>query len=328
MVAEARRRLEADGLLDRPRRPIPRLPDMIGVVCGSDAAVRKDIESVVAVRFPGYPMRVVETVVSGPGAAISIMDALARLVAEPGVEVIVLARGGGDATQMLPFSDEDLCRALCDCPVPIVSAIGHDGDRPLCDEVADLRCGTPSLAAAVVVPDRAALLAGLAGMRAAAAAAVDHHLGVAERRLGAIDTHRAVQTGAGAAAARLDRQAYRLQMLHPHRQVLAARRQLAAIDRRGPATRLLSDRRARLAAVEWRRDVRDGVTKAAERLAADRRQLDALSPARVLDRGYAVVRGPHGLVVRRADQVTVGARVEVQLAAGRLGARVEESVND
>jgi exodeoxyribonuclease VII large subunit len=70
MVAEARRRLESDGLLDRPRRPIPRLPDMIGVVCGSDAAVRKDIESVVAVRFPGYPMRVVETVVSGPGAAI------------------------------------------------------------------------------------------------------------------------------------------------------------------------------------------------------------------------------------------------------------------
>jgi exodeoxyribonuclease VII large subunit len=110
--------------------------------------------------------------------------------------------------------------------------------------------------------------------------------------------------------------------------VLAARRQLAAIDRRGPATRLLSDRRARLAAVEWRRDVRDGVAKAAERLAADRRQLDALSPARVLDRGYAVVRGPNGLVVRRADQVTVGARVEVQLAAGRLGARVEESVND
>ncbi|MDP9072946.1 MAG: exodeoxyribonuclease VII large subunit, partial [Actinomycetota bacterium] len=139
MIAEARRRLEADGLLDRPRRAIPRLPEVIGVVCGSEAAIRKDIESVVAARFPGYPMRVVETVVSGPGAAISIMDALDDLVAMAGVEVIVRARGGGDATQLLPFSDEDLCRALCRCPVPVVSAIGHDGDHPLCDEVADLR---------------------------------------------------------------------------------------------------------------------------------------------------------------------------------------------
>src|SRR5207247_9071158 len=71
--------------------------------------------------------------------------------------VIVLARGGGDATQLLPFSDEDLCRAVCRCTKPVVSAVGHEGDRPLCDEVADLRCGTPSIAAAAVVPDRAAL---------------------------------------------------------------------------------------------------------------------------------------------------------------------------
>jgi len=172
MVAQARRRLQADGLLDRPRRAIPRLPRMIGLLCGSEAAVRKDVESVIAVRFPGYPMLVAETQVSGPGAAVSIMAALAALAAEPQVEVVILARGGGDATQLLAWSDEELCRAVCACPIPVVSAIGHEGDRPLCDDVADLRCGTPSLAAAAVVPDRAALLAELAGWRDQARTAV------------------------------------------------------------------------------------------------------------------------------------------------------------
>ncbi|HYA45155.1 MAG TPA: exodeoxyribonuclease VII large subunit, partial [Acidimicrobiales bacterium] len=96
MIAEARAKLTADGLLVRPRRPIPLLPTRIGILCGADAAVRKDIESVVAARFPGYPMVVEETTVSGPGAAYAIAGALARLAARQGVDVIVLARGGGD----------------------------------------------------------------------------------------------------------------------------------------------------------------------------------------------------------------------------------------
>ncbi|HEX2849153.1 MAG TPA: exodeoxyribonuclease VII large subunit, partial [Acidimicrobiales bacterium] len=161
MIAEARARLAAEGLLDRPRRRIPRLPAAIGVVCGSDAAVRHDIESVVAARFPGYPLVFREVTVSGPGAADAIAGALSDLDGVPEVEVIVLARGGGDATQLLPFSDEDLCRAVCRSTTPVVSAIGHEQDRPLCDEVADLRCGTPSLAAAAVVPDLARLTADL-----------------------------------------------------------------------------------------------------------------------------------------------------------------------
>ena len=154
MIAETRARLAAEGLLDRPRRPVPRLPRVIGVLCGSEAAVRKDIESVVAARFPGYPLAVEETTVSGPGAAVSIIDALQRLSCRPEVDVVVLARGGGDATALLPWSDEELCRAVAACPVPVVSAIGHESDRPLCDEVADLRFGTPSIAAHAVVPDR------------------------------------------------------------------------------------------------------------------------------------------------------------------------------
>ncbi|MDQ1358823.1 MAG: exodeoxyribonuclease large subunit [Acidimicrobiaceae bacterium] len=327
MIAEARRRLEVDGLLDRPRRSIPLLPRLIGVVCGADSAVRKDIESVVAARFPGYPLRVVETFLSGPSAALSIMDALARLAADDEVDVIVLARGGGDATQLLPFSDEELCRAVCDCPVPVVSAIGHEGDRPLCDEVADLRCATPLAAAAAVVPDRQALRLSLAARRATAAAAFERHTEVAARRLAAIDTGRAVRQGAGLAGARLDRLGDRLSWVHPRGRAEEASRRLASIDRHGPAERAVATGRARLGALEWRRGVHDRVARAEGRLEADARHLQALSPQRVLERGYAVARDAAGGVIRQADQVAPGALIDVQVAAGRMRARVEQVVS-
>ena len=219
MVAESRRRLAADGLLDRPRRSVPRLPELIGVVCGADAAVRKDIESVVSVRFPGYPVHFAETLLSGPGAALSILSAIESLLRRPGIDVIILARGGGDATQLLPFSDEDLCRAIAACAVPVVSAIGHEGDRPLCDEVADLRFGTPSLAAGAVVPDRAGLLRELADLRSRGIAAVARVEELAGRRLAAIDTGQAARAGVALAAGRLHRAADQLPLLHPRRQL-------------------------------------------------------------------------------------------------------------
>jgi exodeoxyribonuclease VII large subunit len=303
MVAEARQRLGRDGLLDRPRRPLPRLPRAIGVICGSDAAVRKDIESVVAARFPGYPLRIVECLLSGPAASLAITDALVGLVGDAEVDVIVLARGGGDAAQLMPFSDEELCRAICRSPVPVVSAIGHEGDRPLCDEVADVRCATPLAAAAAVVPDRQALTAELAGWRAAAQLAFERRQDAAGRRLAAVDTGQAVRQGAGRAHARAEQAGARLRLLHPRGRV--------------------AESRARLGSLEWRRRVHERVARAEGRLTADRRQLDALSPQRVLERGYAVVRAADGTVVRRSPQVASGEVVEIQLAEGGLAARVE-----
>lgn len=184
-VAEARARLGADGLLDRPRRPLPRLPAAIGVVCGAEAAVRADVEAVAADRFPGYPLVFEVTAVSGPGAADGLVRALGVLDAAPEVEVIVLARGGGDAAELLPFSDEALCRAVGACATPVVSAVGHDADRPLCDEVADHRFGTPSIAAAAVVPDLGALEAELAGLLGAAREVLGRRLERAGERLDA-----------------------------------------------------------------------------------------------------------------------------------------------
>jgi exodeoxyribonuclease VII large subunit len=283
-IADARRRLHAEGLLDVRRRPIPRLPELIGVICGTEAAVRADIESVVADRYPGYPVEFVEVTVSGAGASEAIVRALRALDARPEVEVIVLARGGGDAPQLLPFSDEELCRAVAAATTPVVSAIGHEGDRPLCDEVADLRCGTPSLAAGAVVPDRAALESDLARLAGAAGATLDQRFAVAGRQLAAVDRDSALVAGLGVARGRLDRAVSRLDVLHPGRRV-------------AEAGRLLESRRLRL---------------------------EALSPVRVLERGYAVVRAADGTVLRDTTGVVSGAAIDVQLASGRLAATVDE----
>ena len=280
LLEEVRARLTAEGLIGRPRRPLPRLPAAVGVVCGSEAAVRADIESVVAARFPGYPVVFAETNVSGPGAADAIVRALQALDARPEVEVVILARGGGDAAQLLPFSDELLCRAIAATRVPVVSAVGHEGDRPLCDDVADLRCGTPSIAAAAVIPSRVELEGGLAALLAEAAGALGARLAAASDRLARIDARSALVAGLRTASDRHERAGSRLALVHPAR---------------------------RLA---W----------AADRLAATHRHVEALSPVRVLERGYAVVRDADGRVLRAP--AAPGTALDIELAGGRMAAEV------
>lgn len=303
-IADRRRRLADEGLLDRPRRALPRLPAVIGVVCGNEAAVRADIESVVAARFPGYPMAYVATNVSGPGAADAMINALAALDARADVEVVVLARGGGDAAQLLAFSDEALCRAICACTTPVVSAIGHEADRPLCDEVADLRFGTPSLAASAVVPSRSELEAELDVLRTRARATLDQRLAAAAVGLAAVDHEWALEAAMGLASGRLADAGSRLHLVHPARSVAAAGDRLARVD--------------------WRHAVTRRVDNERERLGSGRRHLEALSPGRVLERGYAVIRSAGGAVVRSTDQVAPGDSVDIQLARGRFAAEVGE----
>jgi exodeoxyribonuclease VII large subunit len=303
MIAEARARLAAAGLLDRPRRPLPRLPRMIGVVCGAEAAVRKDIESVVAARFPGYPLAVEETTVSGPGAALSIIDALSRVSGRPEVDVVVLARGGGDATALLPWSDEDLCRAVAACGVPVVSAIGHESDRPLCDEVADLRCGTPSIAAHAVVPDRRALDAELAGLLDAAARSMRGRTDLGRDRLARAEVAGALAAGLERASSRLRHAADRVSWAHPGQAVQVSRRRLDALD--------------------WKRPLLTRLASEHERLGACRRHARSLSPQRVVERGFAVVRRQDGTVVRDPAQVRPGELVDLTVARGTVTARVE-----
>ena len=258
-----RRALAAEGLFaDARKRPLPRFPRAVGVLTGSDAAARGDVVTAIRTRFPPARLVVAETRVQGRGAAEAICGSLRALAAHPLVDVVVVARGGGSFEDLLPFSAERVVRAVAACPVPVVSAVGHEQDTPLCDLAADVRASTPTAAARLVVPDLDELLAGLARSRAAL------ELGV--RRLLERDRERVAR--------------------------------LAERLRAAPA--LLLERR-----------------RAALELAGAR--LRALSPQATVARGYAIVRHG-GAVVRDAAAVRPGDAIDVELAAGGLGARVEE----
>ena len=316
-LADIRERLRADGLLDRRRRIVPLLPGCVGVVCGTDAAVRKDIESVVAARFSGYPVRFQEVTVQGPGAPEQIIRAMLALTQDPAVQVIVLARGGGDAAQLLAFSDESLCRAVAACPVAVVSAIGHDGDRPLTDEVADVRAGTPSIAAAMVVPHRVELEASIAATHRVAAQLFARRVERGAGRLAMLDD--TWRRGPDRCVATADRRLSAVPWRHLlDRRVGMAEQRLGATRWEHTLDRRLSEAAARLAALDHGNVLLSRVERDAVHLGGLHAQVEALSPSRVLARGFSVVTTADGAVVRSTDQVCVGDRLTVTLAAGRV----------
>jgi len=153
-LALLRRTLAAEGLFapERKRR-LPRFPRAVGLLTGVDAAARGDVVAAIATRYPAVRLVIAETRVQGPSAPGAIVAALTRLAARDGVDVVILARGGGSFEDLLPFSDERVVRAVAGCAVPVVSAVGHEQDEPLCDLAADVRAPTPTAAARLVVPD-------------------------------------------------------------------------------------------------------------------------------------------------------------------------------
>jgi len=258
-----KRQLAAEGLFAPARkRPLPRLPRAIGILTGADAAARGDLVTTIGARFPAAKVVVCETRVQGKGAPAAIVAALAVLAAHPEVDVIVLARGGGSFEDLLPFSDEAVVRAVAATSVPVISAVGHEQDMPLCDLAADARAATPTAAGALVVPDLSELNTVLESSRPRLALAVRNAL---------------------------ERDAERLERLG---------------ERLRTAPRLLLERR------------RAGLDHTGARL-------QTLSPLATLDRGYAVVRAG-ALALRDASTVSLGDRLEIELASGALGARVED----
>ncbi len=156
-IERLRRLLDAEGLFDpRLKRPIPFLPNTIGLITGRASAAGRDVTTVAAARWPAARFAIRNTAVQGPNAVAQIVEALGELDGDGDVDVIVLARGGGSVEDLLPFSDETLCRAIAACRTPVISAVGHEPDNPLCDLVADVRAAAPTDAAKKVVPDTAA----------------------------------------------------------------------------------------------------------------------------------------------------------------------------
>jgi exodeoxyribonuclease VII large subunit len=162
-----KRKLAAEGLFAPERkRPLPRFPRRIGLLTGNDAAAKRDVLTTVTTRFPAARIVVSETFVQGPRAAAAIVAALDAVSREPEVDVVVVTRGGGSFDDLLPFSDERLLRAIAACPVPVVSAVGHEQDTPLCDLAADVRASTPTAAGRLVVPNATELVERLDRARA------------------------------------------------------------------------------------------------------------------------------------------------------------------
>jgi len=278
--------LAAEGLFAEERkRPLPLVPRRIGVVTGNDAAAKQDVVTTIRSRFPPASVLVAETYVQGPRAATDIVSAIRALGEEPCVDVVVLTRGGGSFEDLLPFSDERVVRAVAECPVPVVSAVGHEQDTPLCDLAADVRASTPTAAGKLVVPELTELFGRLDRAREVLARSVRRSLERDRERLG-----RSAERLRTAPRVAVEREGVRLERAHERL-------------RRAPAL-----------AIERKR-------AALENTAA---KLATLSPLQTLRRGYAIVRTERGDVVASSEAVSAGAHVDVTLAEGGFGARVEE----
>src|SRR5581483_12396483 len=183
-IERLRRLLDAEGLFDpRLKRPLPFLPCSVGLITGRASAAERDVMTVTAARWPAVRFALRNTAVQGPNAVPQIVSALRELDADPDVDVIVVARGGGSVEDLLPFSDETLCRAIAACRTPVVSAVGHEPDNPLCDLVADLRAATPTDAAKKIVPDTAAEQALIVDLRRRSAQALRNWVSREQRAL-------------------------------------------------------------------------------------------------------------------------------------------------
>src|SRR5437868_5915340 len=267
-LEQLKARLAAEGLFaDERKRQLPFLPRRIGVVTGSDAAAKRDLVTTIRTRFPPASVLVAETYVQGPRAAAEIVAAIGALCEQPDVDVVVLTRGGGSFEDLLPFSDERVVRAVAECPVPVVSAVGHEQDTPLCDLAADLRASTPTAAGKLVVPELTGLWSRLDLARGALARNVRRSLERDRQRLA--------------------RSAERLRAW-PR----------VAVEREGLRVERARERlrSAPALAVERKR-------AALERTAA---KLVALSPVQTLERGYAIVRTESGDVVASTEAVSRG----------------------
>ncbi len=281
-------KLGAQGLFEPGRkRPLPFLPQLIGLITGRASAAEKDVLENTRRRWPGVRFEVREVAVQGATAVPQVVGALKELDAHPEVDVIVIARGGGSVEDLLPFSDEQLLLAVAACGTPVVSAIGHEPDSPLLDLVADLRASTPTDAAKRIVPD---VREELERVRVAR-----------ERMRGAIE-----------------------RMLEREERALAnyrSRPSLAApydmIERRELELREASGR--------MRRALEHRIAQDSEVLGQTLARVRALSPLKTLQRGYAIVQANDGAVVRDAAVVTVGQELGVRLAAGRLAVSVTDA---
>ena len=280
-------KLQAEGLFDRERkRPIPQFPRRIALVTSPTGAAVRDMLQIITRRWRAVDIVIIPVSVQGEGAAEQIAAALRNVHKIPEVDVVIAGRGGGSMEDLWAFNEEVVARAIYDCRIPVISAVGHEIDYTVADFVADVRAATPSEAAELVVPDQESVREELDRWK--------QHL------------IQALQSRATAARARLEGLATRRVLVRP-------------VERLHDLARQVDELESRMCrAIEQRlKFVRQQLNGAGERL-------EALSPLKVLERGYSVTRrADGGEVIRRADQIHAGDRLETLLKSGRIVSIVE-----
>ncbi|MFS8101920.1 exodeoxyribonuclease VII large subunit [Lentzea alba] len=288
-IERLRKLLHAEGLFDprRKRRP-PFLPQKIGLITGRASAAERDVLTNARNRWPAAHFRVINVAVQGPMAVTQVMTALSTLDRDPECDVIIIARGGGSVEDLLPFSDEALCRAVSQCRTPVLSAIGHEPDTPLIDHVADLRCSTPTDAGKRVVPDVAEESERVRQMRDRGRRALH----------GWVDRERKL----------LDALRSRPVLSDPY----------GPLERRAEEVKRFRD--------QGRRAVTQRLDREDVHLSGTKARLTTLGPAATLARGYAVVQlvtpdGPDG-VLRSVTDAPSGTQLRVRVVDGAVQAVV------
>ena len=345
-LEQLKQKLAAEGLFaPEKKRPLPKFPRRIGVVTSASGAAVHDIIMTVQRRFP-TPILIADAQVQGPLAPAQLVNGMAMVV-RAGIDVLIIGRGGGAATDLTAFNHERVVRTIARCPVPVISAVGHEIDLSLADLAADARASTPTAAAELAVPDGRALAAELTKDRRRIDREMRHVLARAAQDLDRAEDalHARGQRKLATSRAQLDKLAHRLAELHPRARLLAHRTALADLERRLAAHGVIATARRELDGLANRRDTaihkvlaasaREVETLANRRDAAMRRlleqrrselgrlgaQMAALSPLAVLDRGYAVaMKGP--LAVRSSSEVAPGDRLTVRLHEGAIDVEV------
>jgi len=285
-IERLRQQLIKEGLtLAERKQPLPFLPNLIGLITGANSDAEKDVLQNTKARWPEVRFKVQHTPVQGDKAAPEIIKAIDLLDADPEVDVIVLARGGGSFQDLLVFSDEKVVRAVANCKTPIVSAIGHENDRPLTDDVADVRASTPTDAAKLIVPD-------VIEERKKISQALER---ISLRVVGFVQNQIELILGIRS------------------RPILA-----------NPFT-LVDERALQISQLEQNlsSQINNTLEKQQLLITGLRGQVRALSPKLTLDRGYAVVRDLNGHVLTEPRQAKTGQKLKITLSGGDLGATAD-----
>jgi len=306
-----KRKLLAEGLFDEDRKQaLPALPARIGVITSPTGAAIRDIISVLGRRFPAVPVTVYPAAVQGDAAPGELLDALATAVKRDDCDVLIIGRGGGSLEDLWAFNDESLARAIADCPIPVVSAVGHEVDFTICDFVADVRAPTPSGAAEIIVPDQHDWLRRI-NVLAARIARVGER--TVEDRAQQVDWF----------SSRMVR-AIRQQILSQRHDVQTLRGELVQLSPAVSVQRSIG----RLAALRQRlaSTTNEALSDLNHRVALMGRALHSVSPLATLDRGYAIVLDAEGKAMTDAATAKSGDEIRARLSKGELVANVTKVV--